>query len=198
MSKTVDLNAAVTIRFFGEAQQKLTWREAIKKAFSYNPDTGEITRLLATSWKSVNFVGKAVGSPSGTGHLVVSLGGRPFLVHRLAYFLMKDEFPPADIDHINGVRSDNRWSNLRACSRSENMRNYTTSPRNGCRGITFNKMAKKWEARIWLPGRRINLGLFKSKDDAIAARIQSVTKHYGEFAGPQTNEEVAAMKGQSR
>lgn len=198
MSKTIDLNAVVTIRFFGGASQKLTWREAIKKVFSYNPDTGEVIRQLATSWKSVRFVGKAVGSPSSTGHLAVCLGGRTFLVHRLAYFLMKDEFPEADIDHINGVRSDNRWSNLRSCSRSENMRNYTTSPRNGCRGVTFNKIAKKWEARIGLTGKRIHLGSFKNKDDAIAARIQSVTKHYGEFAGPQTDEEVAAMKGQSR
>lgn len=91
-----------------------------------------------------------------------------------------------DIDHINGrdSKNDNRKSNLRICSRKENIHNkiYMSNNTSGCIGVTWNEIAKKWQAGIGVNKKQIHLGLFKNKEDAFKARIEAENKYYGEFA----------------
>ena len=88
----------------------------IQKHFSYNPETGLITR---NDRKNSN------GSFDKDGYLIIKIKTRQFKAHRLAWFLFYGHFPEKELDHINRIRTDNRISNLREVSRSENINNIT-------------------------------------------------------------------------
>ena len=95
-------------------------QSSLKKALHYNPKTGVFTRLLRTS-NSVH-VGDVVGSNHCMGYLEARLDGRLYLLHRLAWFYMEGEWP-AQIDHANQIRNDNRWSNLLISTHAEDQKN---------------------------------------------------------------------------
>jgi hypothetical protein len=90
-------------------------------------------------------------------------------------------FPPDQIDHINGVRYDNRIINLRAVTNTENCRNRALGNRNksGHIGIFYNKKTNRWLARIGGTDKRVHLGCFENKEDAIEARrIAEINYNY--------------------
>ncbi len=87
-----------------------------------------------------------------------------------------------DVDHINGIRCDNRRSNLRRCSRSQNNMNSKTPVTNssGVKGVSWNKRKLQWVAYI-SKNRRIHLGYFTDFDAAVAARKSAEKKYHGNF-----------------
>lgn len=90
-----------------------------------------------------------------------------------------------DVDHINGIRRDNRRSNLRICTRGQNLAHQTvlsSDNTSGVTGVSWSKQSQKWEAYISKDYKKYNLGLFVSKDAAIAARQNAAQELYGEFA----------------
>ena len=93
-------------------------------------------------------------------------------------------WPPQDVDHINGDRADNRISNLRLATRSENLRNKRKFPTNtsGYVGVYCYWQRGNWNARISVNGRNINLGYFATKEDAAQARAEAERKYWGEYA----------------
>lgn len=144
----------------------------------YNPDTGVFTWLQKMS----NNV--AAGSVAGTihhaGYRVIGICGKTYGAHRLAFLYVEGSLPSHEVDHINGVRDDNRWSNLRAVTVMENRRNAKQQSRNksGVCGVHWYKQTSRWQAQINDANKRIHLGFFLKKEDAIAAR-KSAEKHYG-------------------
>ncbi len=76
------------------------------------------------------------------------------------------------IDHINGDGMDNRWINLRAVTHLENCKNVKllSSNKSGCAGVSYQKDKDRWRAEIYDNNKRIYLGSFKDKQDAINAR----------------------------
>lgn len=93
------------------------------------------------------------------------------MAHRLAWLYTFGLFPEGDIDHLNGVRTDNRIVNLRDATRAINAQNRRL--RNGRLGIDFVKRTKKWRARIGVEGRSEGLGSFESKAAAQAAYLRA-------------------------
>lgn len=89
----------------------------------YNSDSGGFTWLVSTGPRGV--VGRAAGTVSSFGYVVIKLNGVLYKAHRLAWYVAHGEWPAAnmEIDHINRLRGDNRLCNLRVVSRSLNMRN---------------------------------------------------------------------------
>ena len=106
--------------------------------------------------------------------------GKKVQLHRLIMHPEKDE----DIDHINRNKLDNRKANLRVCTSSDNAKNRGTRKNSvsGVTGVTWNKQASKWEARINMSGKRIHLGLFTDINEAIRVRIRSELEMFGEYA----------------
>lgn len=108
-------------------------------------------------------------------------GTRRFVrFHRIVMEAQAQEF----VDHINKNRADNRKKNLRRCNRSENDRNrglYSTNT-SGVAGVFFDKKRGKWVANITYNSKKINLGRFVSKDDAIIARLRKEIELFKEFA----------------
>ena len=89
-----------------------------------------------------------------------------------------------DTDHINRHRADNRRSNLRPATHAENQWNVGLQRNNksGFRGVYWNKQLGKWQAQIKVNGKRIHLGYFVDKQDAISARLAAEEKYFGAFA----------------
>lgn len=88
------------------------------------------------------------------------------------------------VDHINGNGLDNRKSNLRICTQSENNKNMFLSSKNksGYKGVSWHKYANKWRATAKDKYKQVHLGLFENKIDAARAYDDYVVKNYGEFA----------------
>ena len=112
-------------------------------------------------------VGSRAGTEHGNGYWTISIDKKRYLEHRLV-FLLFNGFMPVAIDHINGVKQDNRIENLRKCSISENGYNAGLSKRNksGIKGVGFHKKSNKWRARILRNYKEVYLGLYETMEEA--------------------------------
>ena len=146
--------------------------ERAKECLDYNPDTGEF-RWKSVAGKTNAYAGKSAGNLDPSGYVTIKVDYRKYPAHRLAFLIVNGEFPPELTDHINGVKNDNRWSNLRFADNSLNQRNAKISSRNtsGVPGVCFNKRKGKWVARIMTQdGIRKSLGYFNTICEAAEAR----------------------------
>jgi hypothetical protein len=150
-------------------------RERLLELLDYNAVTGEFR------WKAKRRgvkVGSLAGKDDGFGYIVITVEYVEYRAHRLAYAFMGQPVP-AQVDHINRVRSDNRWANLRASTQAFNHKNKGLPKNNksGCPGVKWDANARKWRAEITVAGRRINLGIFTDVGDAVAARTLANLEH---------------------
>lgn len=155
-----------------------------KKYFDYDAGTGffrikERPREEFTTsslWKRhLGQVGKIVGSQNRDGYIKVHMDGKYYSAHRIAWLIMTGEhvkYPDFEIDHINGNRSDNRFSNLRKVTKSENQRNGSKRLNNtsGVHGVNWKAGKDRWVARIWNGPKHIYLGQFRTLEEAAIAR----------------------------
>jgi len=146
----------------------------LKELLDYDLETG------ALRWKSDakhRFAGRMAGyefkTPRAkTAYLRVRVGGELHLAHRLVWLWANGSMPPADIDHINGDGRDNRLSNLRAVSRTENLRNmprYKTNT-SGLPGVHWNDKKQRWVAQINKRAKRTQLCASTDFFEAVCAR----------------------------
>lgn len=144
----------------------------IKFCLEYNSDTGLITWRNKYSSASRVVIGDKAGFISKEGYNVIGLGGSSYKGHRLAHLLYYGDWPKGQIDHINGVRDDNRIENLRDIGPKENARNAKLSVNNksGCHGVNWHSAAGKWQARICENSHRVVLGYFEDLEEAISCR----------------------------
>ncbi|MBO4119859.1 HNH endonuclease [Cupriavidus gilardii] len=154
--------------------------ERVRDALVYCPDTGEFTWRASSPFN--RFAGKPAGCINGHGYRIILLDGRIHMAHRLAWLYVHGELPPAQIDHVNGCRGDNRIANLRLCSGAENLRNRAMHAKNksGYKGVSFKD--KKWRASIGHGGRTRHLGLFDTPAEAAHAYDAAARATFGEFA----------------
>jgi len=152
-------------------------QQRLKEILKYNPETGIFTWLVnAGSARK----GKVAGSVNGNGYITIAVSGVSYRAHRLAYLYMEGEFPPEQIDHINGVRDDNRYDNLRAVSAKENQRNASKRADNtsGITGVSWCNTYNKWFSSIKAGGRKKFIGRYDDFFEACCAR-KSAEKKYG-------------------
>ncbi len=96
---------------------------------------------------------------------------------------MTGEWPADQIDHINRIRSDNRWSNLRAATPQQNTANsFRVDNTSGKKGVTWNKQAGKRQAQICVNGKNYHLGRYNDIEDAAVAYSNIAKILHGEFA----------------
>lgn len=117
-------------------------------------------------------LGHFVGSSSVDGYVYTKVDGKRYLVHRLIWFHVHGKWPDGPVDHINGLRSDNRLSNLRDVStqvNAQNLRSAKSHNRTGLLGVAAKH--KKFYARIAHNGETICLGTFETPQEAHAAYV---------------------------
>lgn len=143
--------------------------ERLREVLAYTPETGEFRRNTKTGKSSaVGAVAGRVNCPSG--YVVIGIDGRTHAAHRLAWLHVFGVWPN-EVDHINGIRHDNRLANLRECTRAGNQQNRVSKAGASSThlGVSFEKDRRKWCANIRSFGKVHKLGRFANEEDAAAA-----------------------------
>jgi len=159
----------------------MTTQKRLKELFYYRAESGDFVRMVP---RSQTKAGDVAGSCHKKGYLNIRIDGKLYLSHRLAWLYVTGHWPADQIDHINGVKDDNRFCNLREATNSENKRNTGLYRNNtsGYKGVYLDKRNKEWTAKIRLHGVYKYLGSFTDITDAAAAYAAASAKHHGVFA----------------
>ena len=140
-------------------------QEKLKEVLNYDQDTGIFTWKIKTCKKVC--VGVVAGTPSGDGYSVIKINGKRLRAHRLAWLYVYGEFPDKFIDHINGIRHDNKISNLRNVTKSENSQNQRkpkSDNQSGFLGVHWCKRDKVWIAAIGFNKKTKYLGTYSTPE----------------------------------
>jgi len=146
----------------------LTWKVRPREMFQ--------TDLSCTVWNR-RYAGRVAGHLNKRGYRLIQIGRRGYRAHRIIWEMVHGTIPDGqEIDHINGIRDDNRITNLRLTSHAENMRN--SRQRRDCpeghTGVYARK--DKWRAMIRHDGRLRHLGTFSSREAAAAAYQEAAAR----------------------
>jgi hypothetical protein len=155
--------------------------EDLRALLGYDPDTGRFWWKVDGRGCGGNVrIGKSAGFLHHNRYIVIKIGGTDYGAHRLAWYLVHETWPPADMDYKNLIKSDNRIVNLRPATRAQNSANKRGfGAASGYRGVTPSK--KRWKARIRINSRDKYLGLFKTPEEAHAAVCTAIQRTRGEF-----------------
>lgn len=150
-------------------------QERVRELFDYDPVSGNLTSKV---YRGRLKKGDRAGHTSKRGYRRVGVDGKSYREHRVIWLWIYGSMPKDQIDHINGIRDDNRASNLREVNNSENHRNkkIPTKNKSGVIGVCWVKDAEKWKSYISLD-RQIILGFYDEKIDAIEARKNAEIKY---------------------
>lgn len=156
----------------------------LKELLHYDLESGAFTRAKAVNNRTK--AGEVAGRLNADGYVAISVDGVTHVAHRLAFLWVTGEYPSRDaqVDHINGIRNDNRWSNLRKVSAQENQHNRHHADRFAGRtskrlGVSFKDRGRsRWEANIRVNGRLVYLGRFASEEEASNAYMQAKAQHH--------------------
>lgn len=152
-------------------------KDYLKDRFLYLPDSGDL--IYRDSHGSRVKKGDKAGYLNKFGYLVVKIGKSPVHVHRIAW-IIHHGFTPECIDHINGVRNDNRIKNLRSVDVRSNAKNSSKkrSNKSGVCGVHYCNIRKKWVPQIrGFDGRKVYLGRYDDFFEAVCAR-KSAERRY--------------------
>lgn len=145
----------------------------LREVLKYDPVTGLFVNLVTRSNSSK--AGQVIGAlDNSTGYLKLGLDGKTYNLHRLAWLHVHGEWPEGQIDHINGIRSDNRFCNLRDVPQRMNLQNRrsaTSGSKSGLLGVYWHGHSRLWHAVIGASGKTHSLGYFKDKHEAHAAYL---------------------------
>lgn len=153
------------------------WADLARETFEYDPDSGNLTRRVRA--QNGILAGTVAGRLQRHARSV-GLGGIEHRAHRIIWLMVHGRWPAGAIDHINRDPHDNRLVNLREASPFENAQNAGLSRLNksGVTGVRFDGRDGRWLAQIRTGGRKVELGRYRSKEDAIRARQQAEAKYY--------------------
>jgi len=168
------------VRMVSEILRRTPSHEELRSRLSYDPNTGVFTNLVNLGKAKI---GAVAGSVNPNGYWEIRVCNRLFPAHRLAWFYMTGELPPdgMTIDHVNGVRCDNRWCNLRLATYEEQAWNSIAQSdcKSGMKGAWLCKSTGRWQAIIGHKGKRKFLGRFDTAEEAHQAYIKAAIELRG-------------------
>lgn len=174
--------------------------ELLCQLLSYEPETGKLFWLPRPEhmfpengsggksgnckrWNGRFAWRQAFTTISTQGYYRGSIGAKAYTAHCLIWAMQTGEFCQTYIDHINGIKTDNRWNNLRAATRSQNAQNQGVRANNtsGVKGVSWVRRERKWCARVMIDRRSIHIGYFSDLNAATAAVRSARTVFHGYF-----------------
>ena len=139
--------------------------ERLKEVLHYSPETGEFQWKVKPSKNRTT--GCTVGTKAKSGYLAICIDYRIHLAHRLAWLYVTGFYPSHNIDHIDGDKLNNRFSNLRDVPQQINLQNQRGS------GLGTSLKKGKYRANIGLNGVTYHLGTFATQDEAHDAYLSA-------------------------
>ena len=169
--------------------------DILRQLLRYEPETGKLywkprpaemfkNKQAYGAWNT-KFAGKeAFATISDNRYRCGEVFDRWYRAHRVVWAVHYGEWPKDEIDHVDGDGLNNRISNIREATRSENTRNQGNRKTNtsGFKGVSRVSGAKPYQARIRVNGKRISLGYHATAEAAHAAYCEAAKKYHGEFA----------------
>jgi hypothetical protein len=151
----------------------------LKKLLDYDSDTGLFTWRISPS----NSIKKkqVAGTKNTNNHIQIKVFGKRYFAHRIAWLFTNGTWPSMMIDHINGIRNDNRIANLRQVTASENGHNQTkphSRTKSGYLGVSWVKSRNKWQAGLGINGKYKFLGYFDDAKSAHAEYLRAKKIHH--------------------
>jgi HNH endonuclease len=158
-------------------------KKYLDECLNYSPETGIFTwevrpvehfkNLHGQKIFNTQFSNTEAGSVGGNGYISFKLGGYSYYAHRIAWFYIHGLWPD-QIDHKNGIRSDNRINNLRNVTNNRhNQRKPNANNIFGYLGVSFHKATNKYQAQICIYGKRKSLGYFTNPEAAHTAYLKA-------------------------
>lgn len=155
--------------------------ERVRELLSYDPSTGEFRWKVnhGRKVKAGTVAGGVFTKDCGKQYRRIRIDRKNHTEHRLAWLMINGSLPAGEIDHIDGDGLNNRIHNLRDVSHAENMKNLRllATSTSGISGVGWHKRGNKWQARVRVNNKRIHLGLFNTKSEALAARKVALKKY---------------------
>ena len=152
----------------------------LKEQVIYDTNTGDFFWKITK--KGVK-IGNKIGSKTKDGYIRIMLNYQEYKAHRLAWLYMVGNFPKEFIDHANGIKTDNRFCNLRESTNMQNQQNVglVISNTSGYKGISKNKSDGKWRAQCRVGKVKKHLGTFDTPELASSAYVEFAKQLHGEF-----------------
>jgi hypothetical protein len=142
-------------------------QDKLKEALHYDAETGVVT------WRQDRKSNKVKGEIAGylspfDGYRRIRINNNLYLAHRLIWVYVMGTWPSEHIDHVDGARDNNKFSNLRQATSKQNCENICIAKNNtsGYRGVYFDKSCKKWKAAVRHYKQRFHLGYFETAEEA--------------------------------
>lgn len=151
-----------------------------RELLDYNPETGVFRRKLSGHGR---VAGQIAGTKQKDGYLQFSVDGRMYFAHRVAWLYVTGSWPTEQIDHINGVGTDNRFANLREATGAQNQWNKgrKAGSLSGLKGVAWNAALGKWQAQIKADKKAVYLGVFNCPTVAHFAYVRASHALHGKF-----------------
>jgi len=132
--------------------------ERLREVLHYDPETGAWTWLVAPR-KGRSYVGQRAGALKDDGYRIIGIDGVRYRSNRLAWLYMTGAWPEADVDHRDRAsRGDDRWTNLRAATRSQNQGNAIGKGKRWKKGVSL--VGTRFKAQIMKDGINHHIGCF--------------------------------------
>lgn len=151
-------------------------QDRLKELLLYDPLVGEFSRRVRSSHNA------SAGTVTPQGYRQISVDGLLHYGHRLAFLYMTGEMPKGLVDHINGCRSDNRWSNLRLAVNGINQQNLRSPQRNnrtGLLGVSYEPCYRlPYVAQLTVDYKRVHLSRHATAEEAHAAYLEAKRKYH--------------------
>ncbi|MBP8284818.1 MAG: HNH endonuclease [Chromatiaceae bacterium] len=147
--------------------------EKVRELLDYDPETGVFTWRVAKGRKSK---GMPAGCIDHYGYVQIGIDGTHYKGHRIAWLIINGSWPSEHIDHLNGIRDDNRIANLRKASRSINMQNQRVPVKgntSGFLGVCWDNEKRSFLTQIRVKGKNKFLGRFADPSEAHAVYLDA-------------------------
>jgi hypothetical protein len=153
----------------------------LKTYLHYCPETGLFTWLRKISQ---NAKGSVAGTTTYQGYVAIAIAGKKYLAHRLAWLYMTGEMPSDLLDHINGIKNDNRIANLRPANKilnGQNMPRLKSNNTSGYTGVVKCSRSSKWIAQINVNRQCKVIGRYATAEEASEAYLSYKKIHHEYF-----------------
>jgi hypothetical protein len=153
--------------------------DRVRELLHYDPATGKFTWKVCRGPKRA---GDIAGWLSLRGYKYITLDGRDYSAHRLAWLYTHGSWPDGDLDHENRNKADTRIAKLRLATCSQNLANTLGRSPSGYKGVSWSKTESKFVASITVSRKLHRLGAFSCPKEAHASYCEAALKHFGEYA----------------